>query len=398
MTKKICAINAGSSSLKCQLFEMPEEKLIMKCLFEKIGQEHSSLTLTYDNQVFKEEHTFNTHQDAISCLLQLMIKLGIVDNLSEISGIGHRVAHGGEFFKASAIVDDRALEEIEALGALAPSHNPVNAKGIRICRELLPNSLQVAVFDTAFHQTLEKEHFLYPIPYEYYKDFSIRKYGFHGTSHQYIYQVLKQQKAYKTVPLKVINCHLGNGCSLCAIKDGKSVNTSMGFTPLAGVMMGSRSGDIDVSILPFLQEKTNMTPQDMLQMLNQQSGLLGISTVSNDIRDILALVEQGDEQACLAIEMFTNRIAQTIASYIVDLGGVDVISFTAGIGENAAYIREKIIQKLACFSIFVDKVANEKNKLFIHAAKSKVKIAIVPTNEELMIVKDTYALLCNVDK
>lgn len=396
MSKKVFAINAGSSSLKFQLLEMPEEKVVAKGLFERIGLADGIYKLEFNGEKKITTPSLQTHKDAVDLLLHSLIEEKIITSLDEIEGVGHRVAHGGEYFKDSAIIDEVSLKEIERLAPLAPSHNPVNLVGIYAFQEKLPHVKNVAVFDTSFHQTMEKPYYIYPIPYEYYKKYKIRKYGFHGTSHQYVanqIKVILEERGKNTENLKVINCHLGNGASICAIKNGRSVNTSMGFTPLAGLMMGSRSGDIDPTILTFLQEHEQLSYNQLNDMMNKESGLLGVSGTTNDLRDVLDGFDKGDERCQLAIEMYVNRIAQTIATYIVDLNGVDIITFTAGVGENARNIREMVVNKLEAFNIKLDKLANENNELFIHDNLSKVMLAVVPTNEEIMIGRDVVRLL-----
>lgn len=396
MSKKVFAINAGSSSLKFQLLEMPEEKVVAKGLFERIGLADGIYKLEFNGEKKITTPSLQTHKDAVDLLLHSLIEEKIITSLDEIEGVGHRVAHGGEYFKDSAIIDEVSLKEIERLAPLAPSHNPVNLVGIYAFQEKLPHVKNVAVFDTSFHQTMEKPYYIYPIPYEYYKKYKIRKYGFHGTSHQYVanqIKVILEERGKNTENLKIINCHLGNGASICAIKNGRSVNTSMGFTPLAGLMMGSRSGDIDPTILTFLQEHEQLSYNQLNDMMNKESGLLGVSGTTNDLRDVLDGFDKGDERCQLAIEMYVNRIAQTIATYIVDLNGVDIITFTAGVGENARNIREMVVNKLEAFNIKLDKQANENNELFIHDNLSKVMLAVVPTNEEIMIGRDVVRLL-----
>lgn len=389
---KIFAINAGSSSLKFQLLAMPEEKILAKGIFERIGEKEAVLSLDVQGHKEKVSLAIKTHKEAVAYLLEILCQKGVVKNLAEISGVGHRVAHGGNYFKDSALIDDQVVERIDQLSFLAPSHNPVNLDGIKAFREILPQVPNVAVFDTAFHQTLSAEHYLYPLPKTYYEKYGLRKYGFHGTSHKYIAQRL--EAIYKGMgrepkDLKLISCHLGNGASLCAIRNQESVNTSMGFTPLAGLMMGSRSGDIDPAIVPFLMDEEGLSTSDMTAILNKESGLLAISEISNDLRDIEGAYRRRSSQASLAINMFVNRIAQTIASYWVDLNGLDALVFTAGIGENSVLIREKVVERLACLGIELNKSANEAGDLFIQGEASKVDVLIIPTNEEVMIARDT---------
>lgn len=394
--RKIFAINAGSSSLKFQLLAMPDEEIIAKGIFERIGEPESAFTLVYKGQKETEKLVLSSYKEAVNYLLKRLDEKGIIQSLADIAGIGHRVAHGGDYFKASALVDESVLTKIDELSFLAPSHNPANLEVIKAFKELLPNTPNVAVFDTAFHQTLSEEYYLYPLPRKYYDKYRLRKYGFHGTSHKYISLITKEvykQQGSDTDQLKVISCHLGNGASICAIKGQKSINTSMGFTPLAGLMMGSRSGDIDPAILPFLMEEEGLTPSQITAILNKESGLLAVSEISNDLRDIEEAYHKGYSQAITAIEMFTNRIAHTIATYMVDLGGADAIVFTAGIGENSRLIREKVAEKLSVFGVKLDHEANESSKKLISKDDSSIKLFVLPTNEELMIARDTMELI-----
>lgn len=396
MTKKIFAINAGSSSLKFQLLAMPEEIIIAKGIFEKIGETDAIFKLKSENLDKKEILAIPNHKFAVEKLLSELLENQIIQSMDEIDGVGHRVAHGGEIFKDSVVIDQKVEAYISDLSELAPSHNPVNLVGVRAFQNALPEVGNVAVFDTAYHQTLSPEYYLYPLPMKYYEQYKIRKYGFHGTSHKFIASEVERilGEAGKDVThLKIVSCHLGNGASICAIKDGKSLNTSMGFTPLAGLMMGSRSGDIDPMILPFLLKKEQLDATDLSHLLNQESGLLAVSGISNDLRDVEAASLKGDERASLAIQLFVNRISQTIAGYISDLGGIDVLVFTAGIGENSATIREKVVERLACFGLVIDPEANDNGEQFIHSLLSKTMIAVLPTNEEIMIARDTMRLL-----
>lgn len=393
---KIFAINAGSSSLKFQLLEMPAEQVIVKGIFERIGSEEAIFKLESDTLKEKEILPIASHQIAVDYLLEVLCSKHIIDSLEDIDGVGHRVAHGGENFEDSAIVDDSVESIIQDLSFLAPSHNPVNLVGIKAFQKALPQVKNVAVFDTAFHQSLSPEFYSYPLPVKYYDKYRMRKYGFHGTSHKFIAQKvadLLKEAGESLDDLKIINCHLGNGASLCAMKDGVSVNTSMGFTPLAGLMMGTRSGDIDPMIIPFLIEQEKLSAQEISDVLNKESGLLAVSQLSNDLRDIEAAYDKGEEASVLALNMFVNRIVQTIAGYITDLGGLDVLVFTAGIGENSAKVRQMVVDKLACFGLVLDQDANKQAQTFIHQDYSTSKIAIVPTNEELMIARDTMRLL-----
>ncbi len=339
MIYKIMAINAGSSSLKFQLLNMPQGALLCQGLIERIGLPEARFTLKTSAQKWQETLPIADHHEAVTLLLEALTGRGILSSLQEIDGVGHRVAHGGERFKDAALVCDDTLREIERLAELAPLHNPVNALGIRLFRQLLPAVPAVAVFDTAFHQTLAPEAWLYPLPWRYYAELGIRRYGFHGTSHHYVSSALAEKLGVPLSALRVVSCHLGNGCSVCAIKGGQSVNTSMGFTPQSGVMMGTRSGDIDPSILPWLVEKEGKSAQQLSQLLNNESGLLGVSGVSSDYRDVEQAADAGNERAALALSLFAERIRATIGSYIMQMGGLDALIFTGGIGENSARAR-----------------------------------------------------------
>jgi propionate kinase len=393
MSEKIMAINAGSSSLKFQLFAMPDEQVITKGIVERIGKTDAIFRIDYQDQQHQDQRHIETlaiptHQEAVDCLLSALIQRQIIHSLDEIAGVGHRVAHGGEYFRDSVVIDDQVLQRIEALAALAPLHNPVNAVGIRAFMHALPHAKTVAVFDTSFHQTMQPEHYLYALPYDFYEQDGVRRYGFHGTSHKYVSERCAQVMERPLNELRLITCHLGNGSSLCAIRHGQSINTSMGFTPLAGVMMGTRCGDIDPSILPFIAEREQMNLQQINTLINNQSGLLGISGISNDYRDILHAAEKGNLRARLALTMFAERIRAFIGSYLVQLGGLDALIFTGGIGENSAVARARICQNLAHIGIELDEQRNNANETFIQKASSRVKIVVINTNEELMIARD----------
>lgn len=306
--------------------------------------------------------------------------------------MGHRVAHGGEFFKDSTLVTDETLAQIERLAELAPLHNPVNALGIHVFRQLLPDAPSVAVFDTAFHQTLDEPTYIYPLPWRYYAELGIRRYGFHGTSHKYVSGVLAEKLGVPLSALRVICCHLGNGSSICAIKNGRSVNTSMGFTPKSGVMMGTRSGDIDPSILPWIAQRESKTPQQLNQLLNNESGLLGVSGVSSDYRDVEQAANTGNRQAKLALTLFAERIRATIGSYIMQMGGLDALVFTGGIGENSARARSAVCHNLQFLGLAVDEEKNQRNATFIQTENALVKVAVINTNEELMIAQDVMRI------
>ena len=394
MASKIMSINAGSSSLKFQVFEMPEETLLVKCLYERIGLEEE-MGFSYSLKDAKVKTTIKgkTHEEAIEFLLHFLLERNVLTSLQELSGVGHRVAHGGEDFKKSSLVDSDALQKIKALGKLAPLHNPVNVVGIEALQKDLPDCPQVAVFDTSFHQTMEAKNYIYPLPYRFYEEDSIRRYGFHGTSHQFVASEAANCLEKPLESLKIISCHLGNGASICGIKDGKSVITSMGFTPLAGLMMGTRCGDIDPSIIPFLQNEKNLSANDMDKLMNAESGFKGITGFSSDTRDIITEAEKGNDRAKLALDMFASRVKQTIGAYAAELDGVDVLIFTAGIGENSSVIREMVCENLTFLGIELDPQMNQKNNRRISTETSKVEVLVVETNEELMIVRDTYHLI-----
>ena len=388
MLQKIMAINAGSSSLKFQLFAMPEEQVITKGLIERIGKDDAIFTIEFNQQKLKQILPVKDHQQAVEQLLDALLGHQIIRSLTEISGVGHRVAHGGEAFRDSALINDVALDKIEQLGTLAPLHNPINAIGIRAFRQALPHAKAVAVFDTSFHQTMEADRYLYPLPYRYYTELGIRRYGFHGTSHKYVSQVCAGKMGVPLTDLRLISCHLGNGSSICAIHNGRSVNTSMGFTPLAGVMMGTRCGDIDPSIMPYIAQREEKSPAEMNRLINNESGLLGVSGISNDYRDVEQAAKNGNPQAQLALKIFANRIRDFIGSYIAQMGGVDALIFTGGIGENSRTARAAICHALDYLGIVLDDTKNDANKIFIQQSAAPVSIAVINTNEELMIARD----------
>ncbi|KAA0549109.1 acetate kinase [Bacillus sp. BGMRC 2118] len=391
---KIIAINAGSSSLKFQLFEMPSEDVVTKGLVERIGLPDSVFTITVNDEKIKEVSDIPNHAVAVKLLLEKLTSLSIINSLDEINGIGHRVVHGGEEFSDSVQIDDEVLHKIDQLSELAPLHNPANVTGIKAFREVLPNVPAVAVFDTAFHQTMPEKSFLYSLPYEYYEKYGIRKYGFHGTSHKYVSQRAADLLGRPIDQLRLISCHLGNGASIAAIEAGKSIDTSMGFTPLAGVAMGTRSGNIDPALIPFIMEKTGKTADEVLTILNNKSGILGVSGFSSDLRDIEQQAAQGNERAELALEVFASRIHKYIGSYAARMSGVDAIIFTAGIGENSDVIRARVLRGLEFMGVYWDPTLNQVRgeEAFINYPHSPVKVLIIPTNEEVMIARDVTRL------
>ncbi|MFW0781021.1 acetate kinase [Rossellomorea marisflavi] len=390
MAKKVIAINAGSSSLKFQLFDMPEETVITKGLVERIGLKDSVFTISVNGEKNEEITDIPNHEVAVRMLLDKLTGFGIISSLDEIEGIGHRVVHGGEVFNESVLITDEVLEKIDELSELAPLHNPANLTGIQAFRNILPNVPAVAVFDTAFHQTMPESSFLYSLPYEYYEKYGIRKYGFHGTSHKYISERAAEMLGRPKEQLRLISCHLGNGASIAAIEGGKSIDTSMGFTPLAGVAMGTRSGNIDPALIPFIMEKTDSTADEVLNVLNKKSGILGVSGFSSDLRDIQDGVEAGNERAELALDVFANRIHKYIGSYASRMNGVDAIVFTAGIGENSLIVRERVLKGLEFMGVYWDPARNTTRgeETFLSYPHSPVKVMVIPTNEEVMIARD----------
>lgn len=391
---KIIAINAGSSSLKFQLFDMPSETVLTKGVVERIGINDSVFSITVNGEKQTEVSDIADHAVAVKILLSKLTDLRIIDSLDEIEGIGHRVVHGGEIFSDSTLITDETLKQMEDLSELAPLHNPANIVGIKAFREVLPNVVSVAVFDTAFHQTMPEKSFLYSLPYEYYEKFGIRKYGFHGTSHKYVSERAAEILGRPIEHLRLISCHLGNGASIAAIEGGKSIDTSMGFTPLAGVAMGTRSGNIDPALIPYIMEKTDKSVDEVLDVLNKESGILGISGISSDLRDNMQAEKEGDERAKLALDVFASRIHKYIGSYAARMSGVDAIIFTAGIGENSSEIRERVLKGLEFMGVYWDPSLNKVRgeETYISYPHSPVKVLVIPTNEEVMIARDVARL------
>ncbi|MBE4908273.1 acetate kinase [Bacillus luteolus] len=391
---KIIAINAGSSSLKFQLFEMPSEKVVTKGLVERIGLDNAIFNITVNGNKQTETTEIPDHSVAVKILLAKLTDLEIIQSLNEIQGIGHRVVHGGEIFNDSVLLTDEVISKIEELSELAPLHNPANITGIKAFKEVLPDVPAVAVFDTAFHQTMPEKSFLYSLPYEYYEKYGIRKYGFHGTSHKYISERAAQLLGRPKEQLRLISCHLGNGASIAAIEGGKSIDTSMGFTPLAGVAMGTRSGNIDPALIPYIMEKTGQTADEVLDVLNKKSGILGVSGFSSDLRDIEQQAGEGNERAELALEVFASRIHKYLGSYAARMSGVDAIIFTAGIGENSDTIRARVLRGLEFMGVYWDPTLNKVRgeEAFISYPHSPVKVLVIPTNEEVMIARDVVRL------
>ena len=389
---KILSVNAGSSSLKFTLFDMPEQKELISGVFERIGIENSFYTIKLNGEKIKKETELKDHKAAFELLVKELINNNIVDSLDEIAGIGHRIVQGGSYFDKTVLATEDNISIVEKLSSLAPLHNPAAVVGIRAAQSVFPNATQTLVFDTAFHQTMEEEVYLYPVPYEWYTKYAVRRYGAHGTSHKYV--SMRANEILDNEDARLITCHIGNGASISAVKAGKCVETSMGLTPNAGLMMGTRCGDIDATILPYIMEETGMSAKEMDTALNKQSGLLGISGVSSDSRDIEDGISNGDERCILAQKMYVKRIVDFIAKYYVELGGCDAIIFTAGVGENSISTRMEVMEKLACLGVKPDEERNNVRgkEALISADNSKIPVYVIPTNEELMIATDTYNL------
>ena len=395
---KILVINCGSSSLKYQLINMENEGVLAQGLVERIGIEGSILTQKVNGEKYIIKEPMENHKDAIKLVLEALVdeKHGVIKNMDEISAVGHRVVHGGEKYSKSVLVDEDVMAYLEECVKLAPLHNRPNIIGIEACKALMPNTPMAVVFDTAFHGTMPKEAYSYALPYELYKENGIRKYGFHGTSHKYVSGKVAEVLGKDIKDLKIVTCHLGNGVSLTAVKNGKSIDSTMGFTPLAGMPMGTRSGDIDPAIVIYLIKELGYSVDEVNEILNKKSGILGISGLSSDFRDVRdAAYKKGDERSLLAIDIYTYKIRTQIGAYAAAMGGLDVIVFTAGIGENADMIREGCLKNLEFLGVYLDKEKNKQNGEIAEISKddSKVKVFVIPTNEELMIAKETMELL-----
>lgn len=390
---KIMSINAGSSSLKFSLFEMNEKNCIASGYFERVGLPGSFYTIKYNGEKIREEVDMPNHTVAVEVLLDRLISIGIIQDLSEIDGIGHRLVHGGDKYKSSVRITDEVVEDLRKYSELAPLHNPANILGIEAIQKALPSIPMVGVFDTAFHQTMDPVQYIYPVPYEWYTKYGVRKYGFHGTSHCYISKQIP--RLLGTDEYKAIICHLGSGGSISAVQNGKCIDTTMGFTPLAGIMMGTRSGDIDPSIIPFMMQKEDKTVDEVMNDLNKKSGFLGVSQTASDFRDIYAGITSGNEQCQLAFDKYVQTVVNYIAQYYVELGGADIICFTAGVGENASEARMAIMEKLTCLGVKIDLEKNQirGEEVKISSDDSSIVCYVVPTNEELMIAEDTLALI-----
>lgn len=391
---KIIAVNAGSSSLKFQLLLMPEEKVLVSGIVERIGLENSLIKIKLNGTKIEEEAVVKDHSVAVEILLKKLVDLHVVQSIDEINGVGHRVVHGGEKFAESVVITEEVINAIEEVSNLAPLHNPANLTGIRAFQKALPHIKGVAVFDTAFHQTMKKEEYLYGVPYEWYKKYGVRKYGFHGTSHRYVSEQAAKILGKPLEETKIIVLHLGNGASICAVDGGKSVDTSMGFTPLAGILMGTRSGDADPAIVEFICDKEQKTVSEVINDLNKKSGYLGMSQNSSDSRDLWTAAHAGDKQSLLAIKKQVKMISDYIAAYYVTMGGCDAICFTAGVGENAIFTRQLIAKRIQVLGVDIDEERNfvRGKERIISTDQSKIKLILLPTNEEVMIARDTLHL------
>ena len=394
----ILVINCGSSSLKYQLINMDGEKVLCKGLVERIGIEGSRIK--HDTTGIEEvviEEPMKDHRVALKLVLAALVdeNYGAIKSLDEIKAVGHRVVHAGEAFASSVLIDDDVMKALYDCVDLAPLHNPPNIVGIEACQELMPNIPMVGVFDTAFHQTMEPDNYIYPIPYKYYENYKIRRYGFHGTSHKYVAHRTAELLGRDIKDLNIVTCHLGNGSSVCAVEAGESRDTSMGFTPLEGLAMGTRSGDIDPAIITFIMDKEEMTFEEVNELLNKRSGVLGISGISSDFRDLELAMEEGNERAKLALDVFVNRVKKYVGAYVATMCRIDALVFTAGIGENSVYIREKICEGLECLNIRIDKELNQVRGVEAQLNKdvTSATIFVIPTNEELMIARDTLEIV-----
>lgn len=395
---EVLVINCGSSSLKFQLIDSEKEHVLAKGLCERIGIDKSSITYQSDKcEKMTKEVDMPTHNEAINAVISALTdeKTGVINDMSEVKAVGHRVVHGGEYFSSSAIVDEDVLEKIEKCNYLAPLHNPANVIGIKACMKIMKDTPNVVVFDTAFHQTMPEEAYLYGIPREYYEKHKIRRYGFHGTSHSYVSKRVAQIMNKPVEELKTIVCHLGNGASICAVDGGKSVDTSMGLTPLAGVMMGTRSGDIDPGILEVLAKMENKDVSEITNILNKKSGVAGLSQVSSDFRDITKAIEEGNAVAKSALDAYIRTVVRFVGAYVAVMNGVDTIVFTAGVGENNSAVRAGVVKHLKYLGVELDEEANKirGEEKIISTADSKVKVYVVPTNEELAIARETVELV-----
>jgi len=392
---KVLSVNAGSSSLKFKMFEMPEEKVLIAGTVERIGDPDSFYRIKINGEETKKQVRIDTHADAVEICIQELFDNKVISSLDELNAVSHRLVHGGDKYPNSIVIDEEALKVIESFKDLAPLHVPANVMCVKAFTEKAPNAVQVGCFDTAFHQTIDQERYIYPVPYEWYEKYKIRKYGFHGQSHKFITETIGDMLNKKDV--NAIVCHIGQGASISAIENGKCIDTSMGFTPNSGVVMGTRSGDIDYGIIKYMMQEANMTFQDVDRALNKESGLLGLSKVSNDWRDVDAAITEGNKQAYLAHKILVNSIVDYIARYYVELKGqVDALVFTAGLGENASHIRRMVVDRLACLGFECDREKNDETRLgkegIISTPNSKIPVYVIGTNEELMMARDAYDL------
>ena len=390
---KVLSVNAGSSSLKFQMYEMPEEKVLISGVFERIGIDAPFYTIKINGEKIRKEVELPNHKVAFEILVKELMDYKVVESLDEIKGIGHRVVQGGDYFNKTVVIDDEVIAKIDELSTLAPLHNPAAITGIKAAQAVVPDAVQTAVFDTAFHQTMDEVNNMYAVQYYWYTDYKIRRYGAHGTSHKYV--ALRMNEILGRMNTKLITCHIGNGGSVSAVVDGKCVNTSMGLTPNAGLIMGSRCGDIDATIIPYIMKKANLTAEEVDTALNKQSGLLGISGVSSDSRDVEDGINSGNERCLLAQKMYVRRVIDYIAKYYVEMGGADAIVFTAGVGENSKATRREIMDGLSVLGVVVDEENNNTRgqEIMVTTKESKIPCYVIPTDEEVMIARDTYAFI-----
>ncbi|WP_283678443.1 acetate kinase [Lentilactobacillus sp. Marseille-Q4993] len=389
---KVLSINAGSSSLKFKLYSMPAEEVLVSGLVDRIGHQDGAFSYKVGDEKHESVQPIEDHTKGVQLVIDALLDSGVIKDKSEIVGVGHRVSHGGRKYEKSVEIDENVENEIDKLATVSPLHNPVNLAGIKAFEQLLPEARDVAVFDTSFHSTMPPEAYMYALPYEYYEKYGIRRYGFHGQSHQYVYSEV-QRKFGDAQAAKIISCHLGNGASICAIKDGKSVNTSMGFTPLAGLVMGTRCGDIDPNIIPFIEENEHLSPDEMRTVMNKKSGLQGLSGVSNDVRDVLEAESAGNDRAKLALKVYVHQIQHYVGAYAADLNGLETLVFTAGVGEHSAPIRSRVCKQLGYLGVTIDEQKNKNNEFEIQGRDSKVKVLVIPTDEELVIARETSRII-----
>ena len=390
---KVLSVNAGSSSLKFQMYEMPEEKVLISGVFERIGIDAPFYTIKINGEKIRKEVELPNHKVAFEILVKELMDYKVVESLDEIKGIGHRVVQGGDYFNKTVVIDDEVIAKIDELSTLAPLHNPAAITGIKAAQAVVPDAVQTAVFDTAFHQTMDEVNYMYAVPYSWYTDYKIRRYGAHGTSHKYV--SLRMNEILGRMNTKLITCHIGNGGSVSAVVDGKCINTSMGLTPNAGLIMGSRCGDIDATIVPYIMKKANLTAEEVDTALNKQSGLLAVSGISSDSRDVEDGINSGNERCLLAQKMYVRRVIDYIAKYYVEMGGADAIVFTAGVGENSKATRREIMDGLSVLGVVVDEENNNTRgqEIMVTTKESKIPCYVIPTDEEVMIARDTYAFI-----